>query len=1135
MSRLAAIVLVLTTALGAAAPAKPPAAAEGNEVRGVVADPGGKPLAGATVRVLADDVRAGPLRGRGAGRLPVIATSGEDGTFRVAGLPGSKFVVRVEAEGFAPSLHEEIPAGATVRVRMKKGAPLAGEVFDLEARRPLPGASVRAWDPGAARFGKAAAIVTKADENGRFRFENLPPGSVRLDAWAPGKAVERLDDVVVEAPKEDAKPKPGPSLYLRPGAKLEGRVVDAAGKPVAEAHVSLDLAGGFLAAFRRGGFGFDTTDPSGRFVFEGVPRGTRASVVASKEGFAQASIGPITVEAGRDRTDLELRLGATASLTFVLKDENDRPVTDVEIALADPERGEGGRRARFGGGRPVPEDRIEPREGGVVRVRGLDPGAFDLTIVPWGYEEIERPGVRLTAGETTDLGVLRAKEGTSISGKVLDPEGRPIADAQVFAMWMDGDRPRTRGVKTRADGSWKVAGLGEAPLRQLRASARGFASEEKSGASPGDRNVDFVLKPAGVVLGRVLLPDGTAPPAFRVKVHEEAGSRQETGFMRRFVMGATDDEVFTDPSGNFRLDTVEPGTVTLEATAEGWAPARKSGITVESGREVEAGTLVLDPGRTLRGRVLDAKDDAPLPGAVVSLVTAQGPMRFGFGATGAPSAFSDLGGVFTIGGLESRAYTAVAEHPDFAPYQAQVEIPAEEDPPELVVRLGRGGILTGTVRDAAKQPVEGATIIAMRGMMEGTPQDATTGPDGVYRFERLAPGTYQVVRTPSSNRIVIGLGMRQAVIREGETTVLDFDEKAPITLRGRVIRGGKPLGSVTLIFAQGTGAFPMGAIKTAQADAEGRYEVGLDAAGTYSVIVQSDLFAGGGGRVEILVPDGAEPVVDIVLRSGTIPGRVVDASGEPVVGAIVSAKPEGGPVSSDFLGGRAATRPDGSFTLEGIDPGRYRLSAQAVGYHTGETGPVEVREGAETPAVEIRLEKGREIRGRVLDPRGGAVAGASVIAAPSDSVERTAIPASTDVNGSFVLTAPAEGALDVVAVARGYAPARASGVVPDDSAEIVLRMSAGGRIRVRVVDGEGAPIPGARATVAASPPYPGSDLAMWMSGNLVTGPDGTALATGLAPGSYAVTVEMAGKRATGTVTVAEEGEAELVIALGTGA
>ncbi len=854
--------------------------------------------------------------------------------------------------------------------------------------------------------------------------------------------------------------------------------------------------------------------------------------MASKEGFAQASTGPLTVEAGRDRTDLELRLGVTASLTFVVKDEHDRPVTDVEVSFADPERGGAGRRARFAGGRPVSEDRIEVVEGGAVRVRGLGPGVFDLTLVPWGYEEIERAGVRLEAGETTDLGVLRAKEGTSISGKVLDPEGRPIAGAQVFAMWMEGDRPRTRGVKTRADGSWKLAGVGESPLRQLRASARGYASEERSGATPGERNIDFVLKPAGVVLGRVLLPDGTAPPAFRVKVHKEAGSRQEPGFLRRLVLGGGEEEVFTDPAGNFRLDTVEPGTVTLEATAEGWAPARKSGITVESGREVDAGTLVLDPGRTLRGRVLDAKDDAPLPGAVVSLVTGQGPMSFRFGATGAPSALSDLGGVFTIGGLESRAYTAVAEHPDFAPYQTHVEVPADEDPPELVVRLGRGGTLTGTVRDAAKQPVEGATIVAMRGMMEGAPQDATTGPDGVYRFERLAPGTYQVVRTPSGDRVLIGIGMRQAVIREGETTVLDFDEKAAITLRGRVIRGGKPLGGVSLLFAQGTGGLPMGAIKTAQADAEGRYEVGLDAAGSYSVIVQSDLFADGGGRVEIFVPDGAEPVVDIVLRSGTIRGRVVGDSDEPVAGAIVSARPDGGDPSSGPLGIRGATLPDGSFALEAVDPGRYRVSASAAGYRTGEVGPVEVREGEEAPSVEIRLETGREIRGRVLDPRGGAVSGASVIAAPAGSLVRTAIPASTDVNGAFVLTAPSDGPIDVVAVARGYAPAKVSGVVPDDSAEIVLRMSSGGRIRLRVVGAGGAPISGARATVAASPPYPGSDLAMWMSGTLVTGPDGTALATGLAPGSYAVTVEAGGKRATGAATVAEGAEVEIEIPLG---
>jgi protocatechuate 3,4-dioxygenase beta subunit len=805
---------------------------------------------------------------------------------------------------------------------------------------------------------------------------------------------------------------------------------------------------------------------------------------------------------------------------------------DVELRLEETGTRAGGRRARaMGGGRVVPEDRIEIGQEGNVRVRDLDPGRFDVTVLPWGYAEIQREGVRLKAGETSDLGILRVREGNFVSGRVVDPEGSPVGSARVFALWMDGDRPRTRVVTARADGTWKLAGLGEAPLRQLRAFARGYSAEEKSGALPGDRNVDFVLEPAGVVLGRVIRPDGTAPPAFRVKVHEEAGSRPETGFMRRLSFAGDGEEVFADPTGNFRLDTVEPGTVTLEATAEGWAPARKTGVQVASGVETEAGTLVLDPGRTLRGRILDARDDVPLPGAVVTVLTAQGPMRFRFGASSEPTAISDMGGVFRLSGLESRAYTAIVDHSDYAPYQTQVEIPEDEDPPELVVRLGRGGVLTGTVRDASKQPVEGANLIAMLGMMEGDLREAATGPDGVYRFEGLAPGTYRVMRTPSGDRLVVGLGMKQAIVREGETTVLDFDEIAPITLRGTVLRGGNPVPGATLVFAQGTGAFPMGDVKSASSGADGRYEVGLEASGAYTVIVQSEGLSRRGSSVEILVPEGPQPVVDIVLRVGSISGRVVNESAEPVAGAIVSAR-RGDDGAPGGFGSGVGTRPDGTFTLDSLEDGAYRITASAAGYETGEAGPILVQDGTSDAEVEIRLETGRTIRGVVLDPRGGPVQGASVAAFPSGSSDAPFLPSSTDVNGAFVLTAPSDGPIDLVAVARGYAPARASGIVPEETADgsgVVLRVSSGGRIRIRVVDGSGAPVVGARVSVSASPPYPGSSLAVFVSGNLVTGPEGSATATSLAPGSYAVVAESAGQRTQRTVSVAEGQETDVTL------
>lgn len=1104
---------------------------ETSVVRGRVTGPDEKAVAGAVVRLVPsreDDEAARRRARRGLPSKPVVVKTGEDGSFEAKGLDGTKFDARVEAKGFAPSVNEGIPAGASLRVRLKSGIPLAGSVVDLGSRRAVPGASIRVFDSGAARFGDEAAIAATADENGRFVVPDLPVGKARLEAWAPGKAKAVLDDVVVAPEKEGEAKKPDPIVYLRPGASVAGRVVDPAGKPVAEADVQLVPSGGMFAFWRSGAGRPDTTDESGKFAFEGAPAGSKFRVAASKEGYARKESAEFTVEAGRDRADLEIRLEATATLVFRMLDADERPVTDVAVT---PERSDEreGRRGRFGFG-AIAEDRIEKGEDGTITVRGLDPGRFDLSIEPWGYDPIEREDVRLTAGQTTDLGTLRAREGVGIAGRVLDPEGATIADATVSGVWMDGDRPSFRSVRTKKDGTWKLSGIGDRPARQLTARAKGFSAAEKQGAMPGDRNVDFTLERAAAIVGKVLLPDGSAPPAFRVKAHEEAGARRDQTFMMRRVGFGRDEETFSDPSGHFRLEGVDPGKVTIEATADGWAPARKKGVEAVAGRDAEVGTLVLDPGRTLRGRVLDARDDSPLPGAIVSLATPQGPMRFRFGDSEGPAAMTDLGGAFTISGLETRTYAASVQHPDFAPGQASVEVPADRDPADLLVRLSRGGTLTGTVRDASKAPVEGASIVAMLGMMEGEPRDAMTGPDGVYKFERLAPGTYGVIRAPGRGRIVLGMGMKQAVVRDGETTVLDFDEKAAITLRGRVLRGGKSVPGAVLVFAQGAGAFPMGTVKTTQSNADGGYEIGLDAAGEYTVIVQTDGAFRGGAPVRIQVPDEPEPVRDVVVSVGGIAGRVVDSSGKPLPGVMVSARRDGASPNDPTAGSGSGTRPDGTFSIESIAPGTYRVTASAQGFRTAEEYPVLVSDEAATPPLEIRLEPGRDLRGRVVDPSGGGIAGALVVAAPAGSLERTAIPASTDVNGAFVLTAPSDGAVDVAAFARGYAPARASGVDPASS-EPVLVVGQGGRLRMTVLDRDGKPLPGVSVTAAASPPFLGSDLALFLGRPAPTGPDGTTTAGPLAPGGYEISVRLGARTATATVAVPDGGEAAITITL----
>jgi hypothetical protein len=545
---------------------------------------------------------------------------------------------------------------------------------------------------------------------------------------------------------------------------------------------------------------------------------------------------------------------------------------------------------------------------------------------------------------------------------------------------------------------------------------------------------------------------------------------------------------------------------------------------VVSDQVADAGTLTLREGAALRGRVVDARDDSPVAGAGVRVELPSAlPLRQDRSAARAAVSAGD--GAFTVTGLETGAYEVAAEHPDFSPSRVRVEIPADRDPADLVVELSKGGTLTGTVRDSRRQPQADARMVVYQGMGPD-PRSVTTGPDGTYVLERLAPGSYRVMRIPGERALLMGSASKTAVVREGETTVLDFDDAPKVLARGRVLRGSEPLPGVTLFFSHSDSA-NLGDSRSGQADGEGRYEVGLDRGGRYRVSVQD----GGLGRfrgrrtIAVEVPEQAEASVDVVLSVNALAGWVSSSEGTPVTGAVVTARAE----AADATPGSTVTatsEADGSFRLDGLDPGKYQVSLRAQGYRSPEAQAVDVADGVAPEPLEFRLERGRLLRGRVVDPSGGALAGAMIFVAPSggDGAVAGGGMNRTDVNGVFVTTAPSEGPIDITAIPAGWAPAVRIGVLPpeDDGEELVLRAGSGGTIRVRVLGPEGEPMAGVQVAIRAAAPFPGAGIAIGSRRPDPTGLDGCTSLDLLAPGAYVVVVPerppLHGEVIEGTVT-----------------
>jgi len=301
-------------------------------------------------------------------------------------------------------------------------------------------------------------------------------------------------------------------------------------------------------------------------------------------------------------------------------------------------------------------------------------------------------------------------------------------------------------------------------------------------------------------------------------------------------------------------------------------------------------------------------------------------------------------------------------------------------------------------------------------------------------------------------------------------------------------------------------------MRSFKSDAEGAYEVGLDHAGAYQASVGTTAAGGapaGRSTVKVVVPDQPEVDQDIVLQANSISGRVTDPDGKGIRGVTVTASRESGGSGDPARSATAPTGADGSYRLDAVDVGTYRVMARGTGYRAADAYPVVVSDDTPNPTADLTLERGWILKGRVVDPDGRPLNGAMIIIAAPGQAESGALSTNSDASGTFRITAPAEGPMSVTALANGFAPAVQDAVQPPatpDDPPTVLRAGPGGALRIRAVDAGGAPLPGVRVALRPDPLYPGWDAIAQRAPNPPTGPDGTAIVTLLAPREYVVTV-----------------------------
>ena len=166
---------------------------------------------------------------------------------------------------------------------------------------------------------------------------------------------------------------------------------------------------------------------------------------------------------------------------------------------------------------------------------------------------------------------------------------------------------------------------------------------------------------------------------------------------------------------------------------------------------------------------------------------------------------------------------------------------------------------------------------------------------------------------------------------------------------------------------------------------------------------------------------GEHRVLDVPLERGaTLRGLVLDDAGSPVAGAEVRA------VAGEDIDIRAQRRAregtsdaEGRFELAGLPAGEQRLTATAPGFKPAKAGPLPLADGQVHDGLELVLDAGAAVAGRVLLPDGSPAAEAEVELSFDPAALNGLNAASAAEGASGTAVCDAEGAFRITGLGGG--------------------------------------------------------------------------------------------------------------------
>jgi hypothetical protein len=760
--------------------------------------------------------------------------------------------------------------------------------------------------------------------------------------------------------------------------RVVGRVVDGNDAPVKDAVISVrrhDAKSSAAQTVR--------SDPGGAWTIDALAPGTYA-VSATAPGFLPAVQRRVEIAAAGEPIVLRMLEGGHR-LHGTVRDVTGGTVEGAQV-------------------RATPLSLLQTRElDGFGTLAGTE-GAYALFVAPGRYRVDVSHADYATQSRTVEVG-----EGTRAQDFELTPTGviegvvvragtrEPVPHAWVAyhgerrISILPGEQiamPVGAGaVQADAAGKFRIGGL-ESGTLSLRARAKGVASHAPTVVALSIAEhveVEVEVDAAFTVRGRVVVAGDT-----------------DTGVAAASVQiggpGPPGASATADSEGKFVLDGVLAGPIMLTARADGFLAAFP-GTRVEVSEDLDDVIVELPRGQSIVGRIE--------PPQVAEVATELRPENFEGGPmmvlNASTTTESKDDGTFTLSPVPVGATTVVARTAEGLEGEATVRV-VEGEATEIVIRLEPRATVRGVVVSGGGKPVAEA-LVSMRRIREdgkdfrlnvngrdvGTKTGSSTD-TGTFAIAGLAQGEYEVTVSDRYGDPIAVQGGIAAANGRGKITIASASEvevQIVVDAHDGVISGvvttaeGDPATDVWVSATAAPRDEPPPREDGPTARSEMRIMLGGD--GASGIPSRPPVLTGEDGTFEIHGLDDVDHLVVAEQAGGSARVREVAKPDAKLklqlapLGKIRGTVSVDGQVSDGFLviarGPTARTervRAGGTFELDRLDPGRYRVEARNL--EGSGSVEVEVEAGATADAT-IPLQHFITVTGRVVDKAGQPIAG----------------------------------------------------------------------------------------------------------------------------------------------------------------